>query len=138
MGMDNNIRIDVIEIGVEIVKIGVVYLSVLIVTQTRLASADFLGGQRDAIVNPGAFEAAVANTAGQSENVTFDVRASGMMTGAYNSESFSAFRPPLQYNEEAKLISATNAETKPSVPRMRRFSSSSSVSSPTESPSTYT
>lgn len=30
----------------------------------------------------------------------------GMMTGAYNSESFSAFRPPLQYNEEAKLISA--------------------------------
>ena len=30
----------------------------------------------------------------------------GMMTGAYNSESLSAFRPPLQYNEEAKLISA--------------------------------
>lgn len=30
----------------------------------------------------------------------------GMMTGAYNSEDFSAFRPPLQYNEEAGLISA--------------------------------
>lgn len=30
----------------------------------------------------------------------------GMMTGAYNSEDFSAFRPPLQYNEEADLISA--------------------------------
>lgn len=30
----------------------------------------------------------------------------GMMTGAYNSEEFSAFRPPLQYNEEAGLISA--------------------------------
>ena len=30
----------------------------------------------------------------------------GMMTGAYNGEDFSAFRPPLQYNEEAGLISA--------------------------------
>ncbi len=30
----------------------------------------------------------------------------GMMTGAYNSEDFSAFRPPLQMNEEAGLISA--------------------------------
>ena len=30
----------------------------------------------------------------------------GMMTGAYNSEESSAFRPPLQYNEEAGLISA--------------------------------
>lgn len=30
----------------------------------------------------------------------------GMMTGAYNSEDFSAFRPPLQYNEEAGIISA--------------------------------
>lgn len=30
----------------------------------------------------------------------------GMMTGVYNSEEFSAFRPPLQYNEEAGLISA--------------------------------
>lgn len=30
----------------------------------------------------------------------------GMMTGAYNSEDFSAFRPPLQYNEDLNLISA--------------------------------
>ena len=30
----------------------------------------------------------------------------GMMTGAYNGEDFSVFRPPLQYNEEAGLISA--------------------------------
>ncbi len=30
----------------------------------------------------------------------------GMMTGAYNGEDFSAFRPPLQYNEEAGLVSA--------------------------------
>ncbi|WP_137658045.1 DEAD/DEAH box helicase [Bifidobacterium moukalabense] len=29
-----------------------------------------------------------------------------MMTGAYNSEDFSAFRPPLQCNEESGLISA--------------------------------
>lgn len=30
----------------------------------------------------------------------------GMMTGAYNSEDFSAFRPPLQYDEESGLITA--------------------------------
>ncbi|OZG67520.1 DEAD/DEAH box helicase [Bifidobacterium eulemuris] len=30
----------------------------------------------------------------------------GMMTGAYNSEDFSAFRPPLMFNEDAGLISA--------------------------------
>ncbi len=30
----------------------------------------------------------------------------GMMTGAYNSEDFSAFRPPLMFNEDSGLISA--------------------------------
>ena len=42
---------------------------------------------------------------GDLERSMFDATM-GMMTGAYNSEDFSAFRPPLQYNEEADLISA--------------------------------
>ena len=36
---------------------------------------------------------------------TFD-SVMGMMTGAYNSEDFSAFRPPLMFNEETRRIAA--------------------------------